>query len=182
MKNIYIALLRGINVSGQKKIKMVDLKVHLEALGYEQIQTYIQSGNVIFCIQEIEQEVLAEQISDKIKLVYGFEVPVLVKTLEQLKEVVKNNPFTEERYHQDQQIYMTILGAVPLVENLQKLEGVNYPNEEHHIDETTIYFFSSQGYGRAKMNNNFFENKLKVRATTRNWKTINQLIKIAEDI
>jgi len=181
MQNIYIALLRGINVSGQKKIKMADLKIHFEALGYDHVQTYIQSGNVIFSTQATDQKILAEQISDQLKSTYGFDVPVLVKTLEELTDIIQNNPFTEERYHQDQQIYFTLLGEPPHLENLQKLEDISYPNEAYHIDGTTIYFFCSQGYGRAKMNNNFFENKLKVTATTRNWKTVNKLIALAAE-
>jgi uncharacterized protein (DUF1697 family) len=181
MQNSYIALLRGINVSGQKKIKMADLKIHFEALGYDQVQTYIQSGNVVFSAEPTDQKMVAGQIREQIKSVYGFDVPVMVKSLKEFTGVVKHNPFTDERYHQDQQIYVTFLGEAPTAENLQRLEDISYPNEEYQVDGTTIYFFSSQGYGRAKMNNNFFENKLKVTATTRNWKTVNQLIKMTEN-
>lgn len=180
MKNTYIALLRGINVSGQKKIKMADLKLHFETLGFTEVQTYIQSGNIIFQSKLSEAKNLAELIAKKIKDIYDFEVPTLVKTPEQFIDVVSKNPFTSSKYHGDQQIYITFLAEQPLSENLQKLEGVIYPNEEYHIEGDIIYFFTSNGYGRAKMNNNFFENKLKVAATTRNWKTVNQLITMAE--
>ena len=174
----FIAMLRGINVSGQKKIKMADLQKLFESLGFQNVQTYIQSGNVVFESKESPQTIV-KLIEEKIKDQYGWEVPVIVREKEELKKVSKSNPFIKEGKYPDR-LYVTFLGKKPSVENLKKLDGVKYSPEEFILEGTNIYFYAPNGYGRAKMNNNFFENKLKVTATTRNWKTVNKLVEMAE--
>ena len=89
----YIALLRGINVSGQKKIKMVDLKVLLEGMGFMNVQTYIQSGNIVFKTKSDGCSAFAKAIQEKIKSTYNFEVPVFVMKGSKLKEIWDNCPF-----------------------------------------------------------------------------------------
>ena len=78
-------------------------------------------------------------------------------------------------------MYFTLLGEEPAVERLEKLKEVDYSPEEYVVDGTTVYFYAPNGYGRAKMNNNFFENKLKVAATTRNLKTMQKLVGMSEE-
>ena len=90
----YITMLRGINVGGHKKIKMDVLKQLYVELGYTNVQTYIQSGNVIFLTQDTDTADLEKRISKQILKVTGFEVPVLVLKLDELKQIVENNPFT----------------------------------------------------------------------------------------
>lgn len=175
----YIALLRGINVSGQKKIKMAELRSLLETLSFCRVQTYIQSGNVLFEHEATTAGDLEKQISRKILEQYGFEVPVLVKTRQELVHILQNNPFLKDPDKNPDRMYFTLLAETPAAERIEKLKGSDYHPEEYTIDGTTIYFFSPHGYGRAKMNNNFFENQLKVTATTRNLKTMEQLIEMA---
>ncbi len=177
--NIYIAMLRGINVSGQKKIIMAELIAHLEELNFENIQTYIQSGNVIFEKDNTTAEELEIAIADKIMEKYGFEVPVLIKTPEELEYVLANNPFINKQNKDPKRIYVTFLSEDPPEENIPRLSEVDYNPEEFILDGTTIYFYSPDNYGNAKMNNNFFEKKLKVSATTRNWNTVNKLVEMA---
>jgi len=176
--SIYIAMLRGINVSGQKKILMADLRAHLEELGLDNVQTYIQSGNVVFDCEDATPEELQVKIEGQIAAKYGFEVPCQVKTPEKLVHVLNNNPFEDK---DTSRLYVTFLSEVPLQELVTKLEDYNYSPEEYILDKQNIYFYSPHGYGNAKMNNNFFENKLKVAATTRNWKTVNQLAAMAAE-
>jgi len=175
----YIALLRGINVSGQKKIKMDDLRRYLEELDFQDIQTYIQSGNIIFRHKKIPHVNLEELIKDKIREKYNFEVPVLIKTPEEVASILKNIPFENIDYSK---LYFTLLNEIPQSTLIDKLKGLNFPPEEFVIHNTSIYFYAPNGYGRAKMNNNFFESKLKVKATTRNWKTMNKLLEITQSI
>ena len=175
----YIALLRGINVSGQKKIKMADLRTHLSELGYGNLQTYIQSGNIVFSSAEEDAAVLEGQIHEKIKEKYGFEVPVLVLQPEDFTAVLDRNPMQEER-HDRKRLYVTFLASEPVPEKKAKLSELDYSPEEYVLDGKVIYFFSPTGYGRAKMNNNFFEQKLKVKATTRNWNTVNKLLAMSQ--
>ena len=92
---IYIAILRGINVSGSKKLPMAELRTLLSTLGFTDVQTYIQSGNVVFKATKQNQEKLGNQIAEAIKKKYDYEVPVLVKTIAEWKTAIANNPFTE---------------------------------------------------------------------------------------
>jgi len=178
----YIALLRGINVSGKKKIKMADLRSHLAELNLQNIKTYIQSGNILFKSAETNQAVLEQQIKNKIEEKYGFDVPVMVKLATDFQRVIENNPFAKDESNDIKCMHITFLGSVPVQEQIDHLATYNYPSEEYVLEDKDIYFYAPNGYGRAKMTNNFFEKKLKVRATTRNWKTVNKLFVMANEL
>lgn len=172
----YIALLRGINVSGKNKIKMADLRSHLAELDYQDIQTYIQSGNIVFRFTETDPRLLQAHIHNKIAEKYGFDVPVLVTTADIIEHVLGHNPFQTETEENPKNMYITFLSEIPAEDRIALLSEVDYSPEERYVLEgTIIYFYCQNGYGRVKMNNNFFERKLKVRATTRNWKTTRKL-------
>ncbi len=175
----YITLLRGINVSGQKKIKMTDLKTLYEKLGFQDVQTYIQSGNVVFKSAKNKKKVLRDNIEQEISKVYGFFVPVHVLEFSELKTVFINNPFVNNRKEDISKLHVTFLDDIPKNENISTLSGIQYADDEFVVDKTIIYVFCPNGYGRTKLNNNFFEKKLKTTATTRNWKTIGKLIELA---
>ena len=172
----YIALLRGINVSGQKKIKMADLRVHLSALGLDNVQTYIQSGNISFESKAAPEGHLAAMIRGKILEVYGFEVPTLVISATELQHVAAANPFLEAAASNPARMLVTFLGEVPELEAAKTFTGLSFPNEYFELAGKAVYLNCPNGYGRAKLNNNFIERKLKVPATTRNWKTILKLL------
>jgi uncharacterized protein (DUF1697 family) len=178
LMNKYIALLRGINVSGQKKIKMTDLQMLFELLNFSEVETYIQSGNVIFLAKEKKKEVIGNKITAAIEDNFGFQVDVIVVTPKDFESLIINNPFVKKKKDIDK-LYVVFLSNVPSKENLKKLDGSVYLPEEFVIDEKYIYLFVPNGYGSAKLNNNFFENKLKVSATTRNWKTVKMLFDFA---
>jgi len=174
----FVALLRGINVSGQKQIKMPDLKTLSEDLGFTKVQTYIQSGNVIFSAKEKSSKRLEDKTSSAIKSKFGFDVPVIVVTPEEIEYVIQNNPFLKKE-KESERLYVTFLSENPLAENMKKLSAVNYSPEEYIIDGRYVYLFVPNGYGKAKLNNNLLENKLKVFGTTRNWKTVNKLFELS---
>ena len=175
----FIALLRGINVSGQKQIKMSDLKILFEELNFTNVQTYIQSGNVIFSAKEKSIQKLEDKIASGIKRKFDFNVQVVVITPEEIEYVLKSNPFIKRKKDADK-LYVTFLGNNPSDENIKRLNNIDYSPEEYIIDGRYIYLFVPNGYGKAKLNNNFFENKLKVSATTRNWKSVNQLFELSK--
>ncbi|MCI5081950.1 MAG: DUF1697 domain-containing protein [Saprospiraceae bacterium] len=174
----YIALLRGINVSGQKKIKMADLREALSQLSFSNIRTYIQSGNILFDSEEENIRELETQIHDKIQAAFGFDVPVLVIRPELLHRIMKENPFLDQG-KETNKLYVTFLAEKPETDQIKLLESVDYSPEEFILEDSFLYFYFPNGYGRTKLNNNFFEKKLKVKATTRNWKTINKLYELA---
>lgn len=177
----YIALLRGINVSGQKKIKMADLKVSLEKLNFKDVVTYIQSGNIVFK-SEINSTItdLEKQIHDTILKDFAFEVPTLVKTHQEVRDAFENNPFEKDVTNNPKLFYVVFLKNKPQPENVAHLKTYDYSPEAYILKDKIIYFYAANGAGNAKMSNNFFENKLKVQATTRNWRTTHKLVELSQ--
>ncbi len=176
----YIALLRGINVSGQKKIKMVDLKISLEKLNFKDVVTYIQSGNIVFKSDNNSTIDLENKIHKKILKDFGFEVPTLVKTPQEVTNAFENNPFEKDTTKDPKLFYVVFLKNKPHPENIVKLKTYNYSPEEYVINDKIIYYYAANGAGNAKMSNNFFENKLKVQATSRNWRTTRKLVELSQ--
>ncbi len=161
-------------------IKMDALRKMMEGLGFKNVKSYIQSGNVVFESKLRSDKDLEKQIAEQIRIVFGFEVPVLVKGVEELKETVKNNPFVNKRKEDSSKLHITFLSEEAEKTCLARIREVKSEPDEFMLSGKSLYLFCPNGYGNTKLNNNFFESKLKVRATTRNWKTINELINIAE--
>ena len=176
--NTFIALLRGINVSGQKKIPMAQLRSLLSKSGFDNVQTYIQSGNVIFQSSEVNRTTLENLIQKAITSHFGFEVPVLVRSAAEIGDILDACPFTDEKKTNG---YFTLLHSAPDKKLIKETHLISYPNEEFHISNQCVYFYSTSGYGNAKCNNNFFERKLKVDATTRNYKTMVKLLSLCAE-
>ncbi|WP_435315278.1 DUF1697 domain-containing protein [Cellulophaga fucicola] len=175
----YIALLRGINVSGKNKILMADLKQMLLKLKLANVTTYIQSGNVVFTTDEVDVTVLSEKIKKEIFKVFGLDVPVLVLAASALQTIFKNNPFTAE---EEKETYFVLLKSAPNTVLISEVNKGTYATEKFVITNSCIYLRCLNGAGKAKCNNNFFERKLKVQATTRNYKTMVKLIEISETL
>jgi len=171
----YVAFLRGINVGGQKKILMSDLRLLFEAIGCSGVRTYIQSGNVIFSTDKDDD--LAELIYAAIKEKYDWEVPVFVRTRSELKEILTKCPFAKEKKVKS---YFMLLSGAPDPDMIEELQQIRNPNEEFVITSNCIYFYSSTGYGRTKYNTTFFERKLKVKTTARNYRTMLKLSELVQ--
>jgi len=174
----YISLLRGINVSGQKKIKMADLRAHYEAIGFTEVQSYIQSGNVLFKSSINDESAIAKKIANKIKKEYGFDVPILITTKKSLKKIISKNPFAKKADVDIKKLYVTFMAELPNKALSKTLQAHEDPNDEIIIDKQIIYIHYANGAGRTKLTNNFFERKLKVQCTTRNWRTVNKLFEM----
>lgn len=175
----YISILRGINVSGQKLIKMDALRKLYENLGFHNVTTYVQSGNVIFISEAENPEELAQTITQQIKKEFSFDVPVLVLTIEKLKAIIAKNPFINK---ENNSIYVTFLASKPEKFDSKGIEEKKLPVEEIAFTDDAVYLYCPKGYGTSKLSNNLIESKLKVIATTRNWKTTNELLKISLEI
>ena len=171
----YISLLRGINVSGQKKIIMKDLKALYEALGFENVVTYIQSGNVIF-ESDADEQILIGKIEEAITEKYGFDVPVQVRRASKLENIVETCPFAElDLIEEGTRVMVTFLESQPSEESVAKL--MTYVKEPERLVcmGRVVYLHCPNGYGKTKLSNAFIENKLKIGATTRNWKSVCKL-------
>jgi uncharacterized protein (DUF1697 family) len=171
----YVALLRGINVSGQKKIRMADLKMHFESWGFSHVKTYIQSGNVVCRHQSTDKAGLLQIIERGIREVYGFQVRCGLLIPADLDQALQENPFLLNDLYARERLYFVFMIDQPTRERVQNLGSFDHRPEEYVMGATCIYFYAPHGYGRAKMNNNFFEAQLKIAATTRNLKTVKKL-------
>lgn len=176
----YIAILRGINVSGHNLIKMKSLQKMFESLGFSGVKTYIQSGNVVFFSKHAEKEKLEGIISAGIQQNFGYTVPVIVLSKEELADIQANNIYAHERGEEITKLHATILNCEPLKDLTGLINGSDYLPDEFYLSGKTVYLFCPNGYGNTKLSNSFLEKKLKVQATTRNWKTILELIKMTE--
>ncbi len=179
MGNTHIALLRGINVSGQKKIKMADLRQILEENGLKNVKTYIQSGNIIFDSEPVDRSALQEKIAIIIRQQFGFDVPTLVLRKNDVEHILKSNPYLEEA--DESKLYYVLMKNTPEEVLAQQFSQLQFKNEGFKITDTCVYLFCKSGYGKAKLNNNLIENKLKVKATTRNHKTMLKLLELVSD-
>ncbi|MDD4859217.1 MAG: DUF1697 domain-containing protein [Dehalococcoidales bacterium] len=175
----YVSLLHGINVSGQNKLKMADLKSIYEALGFNDIATYVQSGNVVFDSFLSDVKEIPTMIEEKIKQVSLLNVPVLLRTAGELKQIIGNNPFIKKADIDTTKLYVTFLSETPDESALATVTGINSGEDKFEIINREIYLYCPNGYGRTKYSNDFFERKLHVTATTRNWNTVNALLAIA---
>jgi uncharacterized protein (DUF1697 family) len=177
--NVFLSMLRGINVGG-KKVPMVELREVYEVMKLKKVRTYIQSGNVIFEAKESDALKLEKQLKKKISAHFGFDVPVVIRTQKEIEVVLKNNPFLKEKNIQEDRLYVTFLADIPEKDLLGKIIVQDGTTDRFIILGKEAYLYCPGGYGETKLSNNFFEKKLKVSATTRNWRTTNELLKMME--
>ena len=172
----YIAFLRGINVSGQKKILMADLKLALQDAGFENIITYIQSGNLVFESKHTDtisiQNTIQKVIFDK----FQFQVPTIVLTKAELQTIINQNSFLTIQDFNEKRMYFTLLFEKPKADLIEKLLVSN----EYKIVDNVIYMHLNESYGDTKLNNNYFEKVLKTKATTRNLNTMLKMLELAK--
>lgn len=179
----FISILRGINVSGHKKILMADLKDIFEKMMFKNVTTYIQSGNVIFkSNSELADVEMAKKIEAAIFKKYDFKVPVIIRTQEEVEKIISSNPFLKEKYINLEKLHVTFLSEKPAGALIESTENFDYFPDRFYIIVKEVFLYIPDRYGETKLSNKFFENKLKVTATTRNWKTINKLLEIASSI
>ncbi len=175
----FICLLRGINVSGKNKIKMAELRTKLSDVGLVDVSTYIQSGNILFKSAKDDVEQLATEIKGMLMTEYGYEVPVLVRSSAYWNQVAEDHPFQETGEEPLNQLYVTFLKEKPSDELLDSIKDFTYKEDVFLVnveaEHPMIYVYCPGGYGTTKLNNNFFERKLKVQATTRNWKSVQKI-------
>ena len=170
----YAALLRGINVSGQKIIKMADLQKLFADLGMSDVSTYIQSGNVLFTSVK-SATALKKIIESGIKQRFGFDVETLVMKKKELARIVNASPYDELTLRDNEKLYFTLLSEMPAKENVEKLQTYTSPADEFIVGKNVVYILCRKGYGNSVFNNNFIEKILKVHATTRNLATIKKM-------
>jgi uncharacterized protein (DUF1697 family) len=174
----YVALLRGINLAANTRISMPDLRRLFTGLGHEDVQTYVQSGNVVFTSPSRQPTRLARDIERRIADDLGMNVSVLVRTGDELAKVRKANPFLD-REKDPTKLHVTFLAEKPKPAQVDRLERPKGEPAEFSLVGREVYLLCPNGYGRTKLNNAYIEKRLGVAATTRNWKTVTNLCDLA---
>jgi uncharacterized protein (DUF1697 family) len=176
---VFISFLRGINVGGQKRIAMADLLQLCTSLGFDNVRTYLQSGNVLFESPYRDTGRLSAMISEHISAKFGFTAKVITRTSDELRRIILANPFAKEGLDADN-YHVTFLSDIPSEEFPgSTMKGKDGP-DRYVIIGREVYLFCPDGYGRTKFSNTFFEKKVGVFATTRNWKTVTALAEMVE--
>lgn len=177
--NTYIALLKGVNVGGHRKTPMASLRELLSKIGFKNVKTYIQSGNVVFQTKEIPRIQLENTIAKAIHVHFGFEVSVLVKSSSDLQRIIEACPFNEDEIKKS---YFMMLHTAPSQELIQIASEKIYEGESYKIINDCLYYYSAKGMGKAKFNISYFERKLDTFATARNYNTMVKLVAMSNEI
>nr|WP_321411021.1 DUF1697 domain-containing protein [uncultured Carboxylicivirga sp.] len=172
-----IAILRGINVGGKRIIKMADLKSLFENNGFINVTTYIQSGNIIFQ-SDLKSEELELFLEDQILKEFGFDVPVIIRNIEQLQKIITNNPYYTSP-NDILNLHLTFLKSEPDPEVKRSIESEDSSPDKFSVIGKEAFIYCEGKYHQSKLTNDFFEKKLKVGATTRNWKTVLKVMELA---
>ena len=175
----YISLIRGINVGG-KTLKMDRLKSIYESLSLHDIKTYIQSGNVLFNSDIKNIYKIKTQLEDEINKQTNLSVSVIMRTQKDLKKILNGNPFINSGNENTERMYVTFLENEPLKSSLKDLIPPKETHDEFKVIGKEIYLYCQEGYGRTVLSIDFFEKKLKMKATARNWRTVNKLYELSQ--
>lgn len=177
----HLALLRGINVSGHNMMKMEALKTMLESLGFQNVRTYLQSGNVFVDTEEESASKVGFMIKQEIFRVFGHEVPAIVIAKEDLELCFKNNPFVKEKDIDIKKLYVVFVASVLKKENIHDLKISQFKPDEAVIDENRIFIKYAIGAGKTRLELKYIEKKLNITGTIRNWNTVTNLLKMYEE-
>ena len=165
----YIAFLRAINVSGQKRIKMHALRNIFEQNPCTNVATYIQSGNVVFEHPESNAQKLRSIVEAFLAPALGYAVPTLIRTASEMTKIIAANPFADRTEMDVKQVYVAYLERIPNAAEVQALMTATNENEEAIVIGQEAWLFYRLGAGKAKLSNAVLERKMKTVATMRNW-------------
>lgn len=176
----WIALLRGINVSGQKIIRMELLRAAVEAAGLQNVQTYIQSGNLVFDTNEKSATVLADLLHACIEQNFGFQVPVWVIQAAEIEQCLRLDPFQEADQYDPKRCFYGLLSSHPNEEQIAALRARIELPEEVAVHGRLLFAYIPGNAARSQLDIKHIEKTLQCKATLRNQNTLKALLKLAE--
>lgn len=179
VNNVNVALLRGINVGGKNRLPMKELAAMFEDAGCVNVQTYIQSGNVLFQSEPALAEQIPGLVSSAVLSRFGFQVPIMTRTARQLADVVRSNPFVAAGADQDK-LHVVFLAHRPNDAGLGCLDPNRSPGDEFAASGGHVYLHCPNGLARTRLTNSYFDSRLSTTSTTRNWRTTTKLLEMAE--
>ena len=174
--NTYVAFLRAINVTN-RFVKMDALRSHFASLGLENVQTYIQSGNVIFTSPIEDTAVLEQQIEAHLAATLGFDVPTMVRSGQEMLAIATYNPFPQLAEMSNASTYVSLLKEIPTPEAQQAMADKSDAIDTFHVSGRELYWLYNREQGDSKMDNGKVEKILKTAATRRNSNTIQKITK-----
>ncbi len=174
----YLALLRGINVGGKNKLPMKDLIAIFVAAGCGDVKTYIQSGNVIFRAPPDLRDDLPGMITAAIAARFGYSVPLVLRTLDEIGAVLRNNPFRSAGAADDK-LHVLFLADLPDRRAIDKLDQGRSPPDAFAVRGREVYLWLPNGVADTKLTNAYFDSKLATTSTGRNWRTVTKLYELA---
>jgi uncharacterized protein (DUF1697 family) len=170
----YVALVRGINVGGHRRISMGDLRGLTDALGHEDVSTYVQSGNVLFTSSARSERKLEQGFETAIAKELGHEVQVMVRSASHLQRIIRENPYAD-RKPEPKQLHVVFLADKPKPADVRSFDATAYEPDEMTAKERDLYVYLPNGAGRANLTNAVLEKTLGVPGTMRNWRTVTTL-------
>jgi len=174
----YIALIRGINVGGHKKLKMADVKASCESLGWRDVRTHLQSGNVVFRSAKKDRARLAKELEGAL----GVEAKVILRDADELEKIIAANPMPEEAQRGPSHFIVVFLSGQPTAAAMQSLRDAYAGPETMHLHGSELYIEYGAGMGTSKLTNTLIERKLGVSGTARNWNTVTKLLELANEL
>ena len=176
-----VSFLRGVNMTGHNTIKMTELSDMFSNLGFKNNKTYIQSGNVIFkAAGKTSQQETERQIETEIKRRFGHTVPVMIRSVADLRLISEKNQYLREQDFDPAKMAVIFLKESITETQSEKMININYPPDKYQLSGMEILTFCPNGFGKTRLYTNFFESKMGVTGTARNWKTVMSLLTIAE--
>ncbi len=173
----YVAFLRGINVGGKNKVKMETLREVCASLGFENVKTYINSGNVIFETRETDDKKLAAKIENAIEKEFGLQIKTIVRSISEIEEIVKNNPF-EGQFENDKDLHVFFLDEEIPEEKCELLLSNNNENERFAVNKREIFCLLKISVLDSLIGKDYIAKKLKISSTARNWRTVNKVLEL----
>lgn len=170
----YVAFLRGINVGAKTSIKMERLREVFSALGFQNVKTYIQSGNVVFESDETDEENLTARIEAAIEANF-FKTLAMIRSVDEIKDAVENNPFAGETF-EDKLFHLIFLTEKLSDEKAALLLSNNGENEKFAVRNREVYCLLRAGFADSLLGKKYIDNKLKTPATARNWRTVKKIL------
>jgi len=177
---VIISMLRGVNLGGHNRVKMDALRTLYESLGLRDVQTHVQSGNVLFRTEGRDLVRLGKRIENAIEQTFGFHSDVVLRTPAELRDVIAKNPFADRRGIEPNKLAVTFLASDPGKEARDKLLAMKFEPEELHMEARELYIYFTNGMARPKLTWPLIERTLKTSGTSRNWNTVTKLLELAE--
>lgn len=174
-----IALLRGINVGGRNKVAMADLRAVCEALGHDDVRTYVQSGNVVFATDNDDLTAVGTQLRARLGSELDVTPTVMVRTADELAAVVADNPFAEHAEDDPTKVHAAFLSEEPADPELLEFDPDSYVPEAIAVGDRVRYLHLPGGIGRSKLADDLARRRTGVEVTVRNWRTVTRLLEMA---